>query len=74
MREYIINVGKIEELQTVGDVSQLENIFTRARSTIVNGEKVILVRQNGSAAAEKFDELSTLSDLQQYKKQVFKYL
>ena len=74
MKEYMNNVARIEELQTVGDKDQLENIFAKAKSTIVNGEKVVLVRQKGSAPAEKFDELSTLPDLQQFKKQVFKYL
>jgi hypothetical protein len=53
---------------------ELEKIFSRARSTIVNGEKVILVRKSNNLPAEKFDELSTLEELGQYKKTVFKYL
>jgi hypothetical protein len=74
MNEYVINVVRIEELQTLNDTVELEKIFSRARSTIVNGEKVILVRKSNNRPAEKFDELSTLEELGQYKKTVFKYL
>ena len=74
MTEFVINVTQIEEMQTVGNTHELENIFARAKSTIVNGEKVILVRKNKTSPPEKFDELSTLQDLIQYKNSVFKYL
>ncbi|MFL5773196.1 MAG: hypothetical protein ACJ75F_08560 [Flavisolibacter sp.] len=73
MRDYTINVSRIEELQTLKDTDELEKIFTRAKSAIVNGEKAILARKTKSGT-ENFDELSTLEDLQQYRKQVFKYL
>jgi hypothetical protein len=73
MRDYVINVSRIEELQTLNDTNELENIFARAKSAIVNGEKAVLARKTKSAT-EKFDELSTLEELQQYRKQVFKYL
>lgn len=74
MNEYVINVSRIEELQTLKDTDELETIFFRAKSTIVNGEKVLLVRKSGSLPAQKFEEFSTLEDLQQYKERVFKYL
>ena len=74
MKEFVINVMQIEELQTIKDIDGLENIFTRAKSTIVNGEKVILAREDKTGKSEKFDELTTLDDLQQYKKRVFRYL
>jgi len=74
MREYVIDVSKIEELQTLNDKNELENIFFRANSTIVNGEKVILVRKNKSGKTEKFDEMSTQEELDLYKKRVFRYL
>ena len=74
MNEFVINVSLIEELQTVKDTDQLENIFQRAKSTIVNGEKVVLVRKSATDPGQKFEEFSTLEDLQQYKKRVFKYL
>jgi hypothetical protein len=74
MNEYVVDVSKIEELQVLADTAELEKIFNKARSTIVNGEKLILVRKTGKGPAEKFDEISTLADLQQYKKTVFKYL
>jgi DNA-binding LytR/AlgR family response regulator len=74
MQDYIINVSKIEELQNLSDTAELEKIFDRAKSTIVNGEKVVKVRKDKNGKSEKFDELTTLEDLQQYRKQVFKYL
>jgi hypothetical protein len=74
MMEYVIDVSKIEELQTLNDKEELEKIFFKAQSTIVNGENVILVRKNRSGSPQKFDELSTLEDLDRYKKSVFKYL
>jgi hypothetical protein len=74
MREYVIDVSKIEELQTLSDKDELENIFFRAKSTIVNGEKVLLVRKDKKGASEKFDELSTEDDLEKYRQRVFRYL
>jgi hypothetical protein len=74
MREYVIDVSKIEELQTLNDTKQLESIFFRAKTTIVNGEKVLLVRKEKNGSSQKFDELSTLEDLENYRKRVFKYL
>ena len=74
MREYVIDVSKIEELQTLNDKDELEKIFSKAQSTIVNGEVVMLVRKDKNGSTQKFDELSTLEDLNRYKKSVFKYL
>lgn len=74
MREYVIDVSRIEDLQTLNDKNELEKIFSRAQSTIVNGETVMLVRKDRSGTSQKFDELSTLEDLERYRKSVFKYL
>ncbi len=74
MNDYTINVTQIEELQTINNIDELENIFTRAKSAIVNGAKVILVRKEASGKANKFDEIDTLDTLEAYKKGVFKYL
>lgn len=70
----MIDVSKIEELQTLNDKHELEKIFSKAQSTIVNGEAVMLVRKDRKGSPQKFDELSTLEDLKLYKKSVFKYL
>ena len=73
MNSYWINVTEVETLQKTHDVDELERIFSRAKSTVVNGESVILARlQNGRT--EKFDELTTLEDLEEYRRSVFKYL
>jgi hypothetical protein len=74
MEDYKINVTRIEELQTLNDTNELENIFARAKSAIVNGALVILLRKGFSGTNEKFDELDTLEKLEEYRKNVFKYL
>ncbi|MFT3822989.1 MAG: hypothetical protein QM731_03680 [Chitinophagaceae bacterium] len=74
MEDYIINVGQIEELQTINDIQSLDQIFQRAKRVVVGGGIVALVRENRSGQADKFDEFSTLEDLEQYKKNVYKYL
>ena len=74
MTDYTINVTQIEDLQTTNNTDELENIFTRAKSAIVNGVKVILVRKDAKGKASKFDEMDTLDTLESYRKGVFKYL
>jgi len=74
MKEYVINVTHIEELQTIGNINELDKIFVRAKSTIVNGESVLLVRKQANGLTEKFDELTTLDALKEYKDGVYKYL
>ena len=74
MQDYTINVSKIEELQTINNTDELEMIFARAKSAVVNGAKVILVRKEFSGKVNKFDEIDTLDALEAYKAGVFKYL
>lgn len=74
MEDYTINVTQIEEYQTISNRDGLETIFTRAKSAVVNGAKVILVRQEASGKKNKFDEIDTLESLESYRQQVFKYL
>ena len=74
MPEYVINVAEIEELQMISDKDELERIFNRAKSTIVQGGTVALTRKSRDGKVERFDELSTEPDLNTYKTTVFKYL
>lgn len=74
MEDYTINVTRIEELQTISNTDELETIFARAKSAVVNGAKVILVRQETSGDKNKFDEIDTLDDLEAYREKVFRYL
>ena len=74
MNDYKINVAQIEELQTIGNTVELETIFARAKSAVVNGAKVILVRKEASGKESKFDEIDTLDTLEAYRNNVFKYL
>lgn len=74
MQSYIINLNKVEELQMIKDSNELERIFNRAKSTIVQGEKVVIIRTNPGGASNQVDELSTEPELEQYKETVMKYL
>lgn len=74
MNDYTINVTQIEEYQTINNINELEKIFTKAKSAIVNGAKVILTRKDSAGKSSKFDEMDTLDQLESYRKQVFKYL
>jgi len=74
MLEYIIDVTKVEELQTIRDTDALENIFERAKSTVVQGGIVNLTRKSTDGSVNKFDAISTEADLDTYKASVFKYL
>lgn len=74
MQEYTIDVSAIEELQMINNRQELEQIFTRAKSTIVQGGAVVLARSSPGKSREKFDELTTEPELEAYKEKVFKYL
>ncbi len=74
MKEYIIDVSAIEELQMINNKQELEQIFTRAKSTIVQGGAVVLSLSSPEKSSEKFDEITTEPELKAYKEKVFKYL
>lgn len=74
MQEYKINVTEVEELQTIKDTASLDRIFKDAKETLVNGEAVWLVRKQPSGEVVRFDTFTTLDELKQYKKSVYKYL
>ena len=74
MQDFKINVGEIEELQTIRDTDSLDRIFEKAQRTIVGGALVLLIRKNSNGSKDKFDEISTEQDLKQYKEGVYKYL
>ena len=74
MEDYIINVGQVEELQTINDIAALDTIFQRAKRTVVSGGIVALVRKQRSGQVDRFEEFSTPEDLEAYRKNVYKYL
>lgn len=74
MEEYTIYVNQVEEWQTVNDTAALDTIFQRAKRNLVGGGTVTLVRKNPGGRTDKFDELSTLEDLEAYRKNVYKNL
>ncbi len=74
MAEYTINVSEVEDLQMVSNVAELNQMFTRAQSTVVQGGTVVLVRRTSDGSAYKFDEITTEAEIENYKQTVFKYL
>ena len=74
MQEYTINVGQVEQLQMIKDTDTLDQMFTRAKSTVVQGGSVILLRQNPDGSSYKFDELTNADDLEKYKETVYRFL
>ena len=74
MAEYTINVSEVEDLQTISNVAELNQMFARAQSTVVQGGTVVLVRRTPDGSVYKFDEITTEADVENYKQMVFKYL
>ncbi|MGI8637631.1 MAG: hypothetical protein ACR2KZ_19710, partial [Segetibacter sp.] len=71
---YTYNVNEVEDLQMTSNTAELELMFNRAKSTVVQGGTVILTRQYAEGRKENFDELTTEADLEVYRQTVFKYL
>lgn len=74
MEDYIINVGKVEEWQTIKDIAALDEVFQRARRTLVGGGTVALVREQRNGESYRFEAFTNLEDFEAYKKNVYKYL
>ena len=74
MAEFTINVNEVEDLQTISNVTELNQMFSKAQSTVVQGGTVILVRRTPDGFVYKFDEITTEEEMENYKKSVFKYL
>jgi hypothetical protein len=74
MEDYIINVGKVEEWQTINDIASLDELFHRAKRTLVGGGTVALVREQRDGESYRFEAFTNLDDLELYKKNVYKYL
>jgi hypothetical protein len=74
MEDFIISVNKVEEWQMTNDVTELHNLFQRAKKVLVGGGIVALVRQQHSGESYRFEEFTNLEDFEQYKMSVFKYL
>jgi len=74
MAEYTINVSEVEELQTIGNAAELNKMFAKAQSTVVQGGTVVLVRGTPDGSVYKFDEITTETDMENYKQTVLKYI
>jgi len=74
MKDFSINVTEIEEFQMTHNIHELDKIFSRARSIVIGGGTVVLMRKPANGKAYRFDEINTEQALENYKKQVYKYL
>jgi len=74
MEDFIISVNKVEEWQMTNDVTELNNLFQRAKKVLVGGGTVALERQQRSGESYRFEQFTNLEDFEQYKKSVFRYL
>ena len=74
MEDFIINVGKVEEWQTIRDMDSLKELFQRAKRTLVGGGTVALVREQRNGETYRFEAFTNLEDLEQYRQHVYKYL
>ena len=74
MTDFEIDLTQIEELQMIGNVHELNNIFQKAYIAITGGRKVILYRRQANTRKEKIQEIETEDALREYKNQVYKYL
>jgi hypothetical protein len=74
MEAYIISVGKVEEWQMTNDVAALDVVFERAKRVLVGGGIVALVREQRSGEVYRFEEFSTLEDLEGYRSRVYRFL
>lgn len=74
MTDFEIDLTRIEELQMIGNVHELDNIFQKAYIAITGGRKVILYRRQAITNKEKIEEIETEEALMEYKNRVYKYL
>jgi len=74
MEDLVIAVNNIEEWQTLNDTNSLGRMFRKAQSVLVGGGKVVLERVQPSGQRDRFEEFTTLEELEAYKKNVYKYL
>ncbi|HVU55962.1 MAG TPA: hypothetical protein VHD83_12950 [Puia sp.] len=74
MEDLVITVNNIEEWQTLNDTNSLGRVFRKAQSVLVGGGKVVLERVQPSGEHDKFEEFTSLDDLEAYKKNVYKYV
>ena len=74
MDDFIINVGKVEEVQMTKDVPALDELFQRAKRVLVGGGVVVLVRELRNGDSYRFEEFTNLDDFETYRKNVYKYL
>ncbi len=74
MKDYVIDVGAIEQLQMVNDTQSLDSIFQRAKTALVCGANAVLARKDAAGKPQAFDTFTTLDDLESYRLNVYKYL
>lgn len=74
MADLNIDLGQIEEWQLTKNIKDIESIFLKAKSTIVQGQTVFINRKNEDGSTYVANEISDEPDLNHYKDSVLKYL
>lgn len=74
MNELIVNVSLIEEWQMLNNTMELDNFFAKAQSAVVQGETVLVQRENPDGTYYAVQEISTIEELNLYRENVYKYL
>ena len=72
--EYKIDISQVEEWQMLKNTTELDALFIKAKSTIVQGGKLLLYRKNPDQHIYITEEISSEDDLKLYKERVYKYL
>lgn len=73
MADYLVDVSMVEEWQMTNNRDELDKIFARCKSTIVQGGEVILARKIKNGPPERFDNISTEADLEVYRGRVYQF-
>ena len=74
MIEFTIDIGQVEEWQGLKDIQELDRMFAKAKSTVVQGGIVLLSRNNTDGSSYTTDEITTETELKIYREKIFKYL
>jgi len=72
--EYLVEINIVEELQNTANRRELDRLFVKAKSTLVQGGNIILCRREKNGTLARFDMIDTDFDLLVFEKKVYQYL
>ncbi len=74
MNEYIVDIKCIEELKMINNLKELELIFAKAKSIIVQGGTFIITRENEDGTEYNVERMTREDDLKIYNENAWKYI